>query len=135
MTATRLGRVQLRIMQILWERGRATARDITDAINESEPLAHSTVQTLLRGLEEKGAVAHQADGRTFVFFPLVEEHAYKQSATRDLVERVFGGSAVKLVAHLLAHDTVPGDELEQIRQLIEQQSKPSRRRTRKGDSA
>ena len=62
MAATRLGRVQLLIMQVLWDKGRATARQITDAINASEPIAHSTVQTLLRGLEEKGSIAHEAQG-------------------------------------------------------------------------
>ncbi len=64
MTATQLGRIQLLIMQVLWDKKRATAREITDAISEREEIAHSTVQTLLRGLEEKGAVDHAAEGRT-----------------------------------------------------------------------
>ena len=58
MTPTQLGRMQLLIMQTLWKAGRATAREITDALNESEPVAHSTVQTLLRTLEDKGAISH-----------------------------------------------------------------------------
>ena len=69
MGETQLGRMQFRIMQVLWDRGRITAREITDALNESEPgRAHSTVQTLLRQLEAKGAVGHEAEGRTFVFY-------------------------------------------------------------------
>jgi BlaI family penicillinase repressor len=123
MTSTQLGRVQLLIMQVLWERGRATAREITDTINASEPIAHSTVQTLLRGLEEKGSVNHEADDRTFVFFPLVKEHEFKQSATRDLVERVFGGSVGNLVAHLLKNEKVSRHEIDEIRKLIEQRRK------------
>lgn len=123
MASTHLGRVQLLIMQVLWERGRATAREITDAINASEPIAHSTVQTLLRGLEEKRAVSHEAQDRTFVFFPLVQEHEFKQSATRDLVERVFGGSAGSLVAHLLKSENVSREEIEEIRKLINRRSK------------
>ena len=123
MTSTQLGRVQLLIMQVLWQRGRATAREITDAINQSEPIAHSTVQTLLRGLEEKGSVAHEAQDRTFVFFPLVKEHEFKQSATRDLVERVFGGSVGSLVAHLLKSESVSPEEIEEIRKLINQRRK------------
>jgi len=107
----------------LWERGRATAREITDAINASEPIAHSTVQTLLRGLEEKKAVAHEAKDRTFVFFPLVKEHAFKQSATRDLVERVFGGSVESLMAHLLKNEKVSREEIEGIRKLINHHTK------------
>jgi BlaI family transcriptional regulator, penicillinase repressor len=123
MTSTKLGRVQLLIMQTLWTRGRASAREITDALNQSEPIAHSTVQTLLRGLEEKGSIAHQADGRTFVFFPLVQEDKFKRSATRDLLERVFGGDVGSLVAHLLKTEKVSPKELSEIRKLIDERDK------------
>jgi BlaI family transcriptional regulator, penicillinase repressor len=123
MASTRLGRVQLLIMQVLWQRGRATAREITEAINESEPIAHSTVQTLLRGLEDKDAVRHEAQERAFVFYPLVEEHEFKQSATRDVLERVFGGSVSGLVAHLLKNENVSREEIEEIRKLIQRRIK------------
>jgi BlaI family penicillinase repressor len=119
MTATQLGRVQLLIMQTLWKLGRATAREITDALNEVEPIAHSTVQTLLRSLEEKGSITHEVEGRTFVFVPLVQEDKYKRNATRDLLERVFGGDVRSLVAHLLQNEKVSRQELDDIRRLIE----------------
>jgi BlaI family penicillinase repressor len=122
MTAMQLGRVQLLLMKVLWDRGRATAREITDAINASQPIAHSTVQTLLRGLEEKGAISHEVVGRTFIFFPLVEEHKFVHSATRDLIERVFAGSAGTLVAHLLKHENVSRKELDEIRKLIDRRT-------------
>ena len=120
MTATRLGRVQLLIMQTLWKRGRATARDITDELNEQEPIAHSTVQTLLRSLEEKGSIKHEVEGRTFVFVPLVQEDKYKHTATRDLLDRVFGGDVRSLVAHLLQNEKVSRAELDEIRRLIDE---------------
>ena len=123
MSSTQLGRVQLLIMQVLWDVGRPTAREITDALNASEPIAHSTVQTLLRGLEEKGSVSHKAEGRTFVFYALVEEEEFKQSVTRDLIERVFDGSVGTLVAHLLSHEDVSRKEIEEIRRLINRGSK------------
>ncbi len=123
MASTQLGRVQLLIMQVLWDKGRATARNITDAINGLEPIAHSTVQTLLRGLEEKGSVSHKTEGRTFVFYPLVKEDKFKQSATRDLVERVFAGNAATLVAHLLKNENVSRKEIEEIRKLINRRVK------------
>lgn len=123
MTTTQLGRVQLLIMQVLWDRSRATAREITDQINHAEPIAHSTVQTLLRGLEEKGAVDHDTEGRTFTFFPLVAESDFKQSATQDLLQRVFGGSVERLVTHLLESESISGDELAELRKLINRQSR------------
>lgn len=123
MSVTQLGRVQLLIMQVLWSKGRATAREITGVLNAIEPIAHSTVQTLLRGLEEKGSLSHEAEGRTFVFFPLIEEDAFKQSATRDLVERVFSGNAGSLVAHLLKNEHVSQAEIQEIRKLINRRPK------------
>src|SRR5271156_6095381 len=101
MSEIQLGRMQFRIMQVLWDRGRASAREITDAVNGSELVAHSTVQTLLRQLEAKGAVGHDASERTFVFFPRLKEDKVKRTAARDLLDRVFGGNAGSLVAYLL----------------------------------
>jgi BlaI family penicillinase repressor len=123
MASTKLGRVQLMIMQVLWAKGRASAREITEALNRSEPLAHSTVQTLLRGLEEKGSVAHEIDGRTFVFYPLVNEDKFKRSATRELLQRVFGGDISSLVAHLLKHEKISAKEMSEIRKLIDERDK------------
>ena len=121
--SVRLGRIQMRIMQVLWERGRATAREITESLNAEEPIAHSTVQTLLRGLEVKDAVTHEIDGRTFVFVPKVHGEQVTRSVTRELVDRVFGGSVSDLVSYLLKHEKVSVEELKQIRRMINEQTR------------
>ena len=115
-----LAELQLAIMQVLWERGRCSARDVTDALNREQPVAHSTVQTLLRKLEAKGAVAHDVEDRTFLYYPLAKQTKVTRSATRDLVDRVFGGSVGGLISYLLRHERLPPDELEQIRKLIDE---------------
>ena len=117
----RLGRVETQIMQVLWERGEATAREVTDALNTARPVAHSTVQTLLRELEAKGAVAHEAQGRTFLFRPLVPQTDARRQATRDLVARLFGDSAVGLVAYLLQHEKLSSEDLTRIRKIIDEE--------------
>jgi BlaI family transcriptional regulator, penicillinase repressor len=120
MGETQLGRMQFRIMQVLWDRGRASAREITEALNASEPVAHSTVQTLLRQLEAKGAVSHEAEDRTFVFTPLLREDKVKRTAARELLDRVFGGNVGSLVAHLLKQERLTRDELDELHRLIDQ---------------
>jgi len=127
----KLGRVQLKIMQVLWDRGKASARQITDDLNEDEPIAHSTVQTLLRKLEDKGAINHEKVDRTFVFFPLIEQDKVKHKATRELLEGVFEGSASELVAHLLRHERLSREELAEIRRLINSNSKSRDHETRR----
>jgi predicted transcriptional regulator len=123
MAKIQLGRMQLRMMQVIWKAGRCTAREITDAMNAQEPTAHSTVQTLLRTLEEKGAVAHKVEGRTFIFYSRVKEDEVQQDATEDLVERVFGGSAGNLVSYLVKSGKVSRQELDEIRKMIDTERK------------
>lgn len=125
MDETQLGRMQLRIMQVLWDRGRATAREITDALNgamsETEAVAHSTVQTLLRQLEAKGAVGHEAEDRTFVFTARLKEDQVKLKAARDVLDRVFGGSVGGLVSYLLKSEELSRDELDELRRMIDRE--------------
>ena len=123
MTDAKMGQVQLKIMQLLWKLKRATARELTEELNRSEPIAHSTLQTLLRQLEVKGAVDHEQDGRTFYFFPLVQQEKVKKTAARELLQNVFAGSVTGLVAYLLEHEKVSADELAEIRKLINQKHK------------
>ena len=113
-----LGNVQFRIMRVLWEEGEATARRVTDALNERAPIAHSTVQTLLRKLEAKRAVGHERRERTFVFRALVAEGDVTRSAAQEMLARVFGGSVSGLVAHLLEEEAVSPEELARLRELV-----------------
>jgi BlaI family penicillinase repressor len=116
----RLGKVQLQIMQILWQRGQATAREITDELSRTKPTAHSTVQTLLRKMEAKGAVTHVVEDRTFIFRPVHEEAAVTTTATRDLLARLFNNSAFGLVSHLIQHEKISKEEMQQLRKLIKE---------------
>jgi len=83
-----------------------------------ESIAHSTVQTLLRKLETKGAIDHEVRDRTFVFRPLVASDQVRKKVTREVVDRLFGGSPAGLVAYLLRHERISGEELKQIRGLV-----------------
>ena len=122
MSALKMGRVQLQIMRVLWDRKRANARDITDDLNKQKPIAHSTVQTLLRKLEGKGAVAHDVEDRTFIFRPLVNEENVTEYAYREFVDRIFSGSAKGLVAYLVKNEEISVRELKEIRELIDKKS-------------
>jgi len=115
---TRLGAVQLRIMKVLWDEGEVTARRITDALSETSPIAHSTVQTLLRQLEAKKAVEHRAADRTFLFRALIREDEVAGSVAQDVLSRVFRGSISGLVAYLLDTEEVSTEEIQRLRELV-----------------
>ena len=119
----RFGQMQLRIMQVLWDRGQANAREITKALSKRDEVAHSTVQTLLRQLETKGAIGHVVEGRTFVFYARIGAQRVYRSAMRDFVNRLFQGSPSGLVSYLLKHESISREELRSIRQLIDEKEK------------
>ena len=112
------GRVQMRIMQVLWKKRRSSARELTDALNEYEPIAHSTVQTLLRTLEQKGAVAHDVEDRTFIFRPLVRNDRVVKNALNEFINRIFNGSAEGLVSYLVKNEYVSPEEMKTISDLF-----------------
>ena len=127
-TTIGLGKIQLRIMQVLWQRGEASARQITDDLNALEPISHSTVQTLLRQLESKKVIAHTSVDRIFTFRPLIDKGDVEETAADDVLSRVFGGSALGLVAHLLKSSKITRDELKEIRELIDSHVESEERR-------
>lgn len=120
----RLGKVQQQIMEVLWQRGRASARAITEDLSREKPVAHSTVQTLLRQLEAKGAITHDLEERTFIFRPLVQPTDLRASAASELLSRLFDGSVTGLVAHLLEQRQISRDELNRLRRLIDEEVEP-----------
>lgn len=115
----KLGKVQLRIMQFLWQTGEATAREITSHLAEGGELSHSTVQTLLRKLEAKGAIRHEERDRIFVFSPVARQSDVTTSTTREFLSRVFQGSISGLVSHVLEHEDLDPDELRRLKELVD----------------
>ena len=131
MLLPRLGKIQLHIMQLLWTRGELTARDITLVLNESHALSRSTVQTLLRKLEDKGAIGHTIRDNTFYFHALVEPDVIRVPAVKGFIDRVFEGSASSLISYLLKNERISGEELDQIRNLIQETREETRREEQK----
>lgn len=118
MTEIEFGRLQLRIMQALWEKKRATARDITTALEEFEPVDHKNVQTILYRLEKKGAVAHDEEQRAFIYYPLVNNVRVKHKEVSDFIERLFNGSAGELVSSMLDSENLSLEELKKIIEIV-----------------
>src|SRR5687768_6537068 len=88
---------EFEILSILWNLGEATVREVTDVMQKGEEIAQNTVQTFLRGMEEKGFVQHSTRGRAFVYRATFE----RERSVRSFLDRVFGGAADQLVMSLL----------------------------------
>lgn len=119
----RLGDLQLRIMKILWERGEASVADVLDALGPQASLAYTTVATMLRKMEGRDLVAHRISGRSFMYRPKVQAGEVSRSMANHLVDRLFEGSLLEAVNHLLNTREVSREELVKLERLITEKKK------------
>ncbi|SPE23847.1 putative transcriptional regulator [Acidobacteriia bacterium SbA2] len=114
----KLSRRERQIMDVLYQRQRASAAEIRESL--ANPPSYSTVRALLRILEEKGHIRHAEKDLRYVYFPTASRQRVGRAALRHLVETFFDGSAAQAVATLLEPSTahVSEDELERISELI-----------------
>jgi BlaI family transcriptional regulator, penicillinase repressor len=123
MDATDLTDLQLDIMRVLWRAGEATVVDVHAAIAKERGLALPTVATLLSRLEKKGAVAHRAEGRQFVYRAAISESNVRRSFVSQIRDSLFGGDLPALVHQLLDTQRVRPQDLEDVKLLIAQKEK------------
>jgi predicted transcriptional regulator len=114
----RLGDLQLRILKVLWERREATVAEVLQAIRDHGDLAYTTIATMLRKMEARGLVAHRIEGRTFIYRARVAAEEVSRGMADHLVDRVFEGSLLEVVNHLLTTREVSRAELNQLEKLI-----------------
>jgi BlaI family penicillinase repressor len=121
-----LSRRERQILDILYAQGRATAAEIQAAL--PDPPSYSAVRALLRVLEDKGHVRHQADGPRYIYMPRVSRDKARRSALKHLVETFFSGSEADAAAALLdpSASTLSPEELDRIESLIVRAKKDNR---------
>lgn len=105
---------ELEVLKILWELGAATVRQVYERMRQEEDLAQNTVQTFLRGMQEKGLVSHRLKGRAFVYKPLYS----RERSLAKFLDSVFDGAADQLVVSLLRAKKLSKQEMDAIEQLI-----------------
>jgi BlaI family penicillinase repressor len=107
---------ELEILKVLWEDGPSSVRAVYHRLADAqeEDLAYNTVQTLLRLMEDKGLVAHEVEGRTFIY---TARYSREDSAA-GFLERVFDGAADELVQSLLRAEKITPQELDRLQALI-----------------
>lgn len=111
---------ELRLMEVLWNKGSATVAEVLEGLRTKPPLAYSTVITTLRILETKGYVKHTKEGRAFTYQPLIGRHEARQSAVSHLLQRLFEGSPELLVTSLFEDRKISAAELQRLRKLIDE---------------
>ncbi len=114
---TKITQAELSVMEVLWENSPMPASDIAAALVQ-ENWNIKTVKTLLSRLVEKNALTTSKDGRRYLYAPLVSQKSYASKAARRLSDRLFGGRAAPLVAHLAEGRGLSDDDIKDLEALL-----------------
>ncbi|HET8966676.1 MAG TPA: BlaI/MecI/CopY family transcriptional regulator [Candidatus Acidoferrum sp.] len=111
---------ELQILQVLWERGPSTVRDVHDALQEEKALGYTTVLKLMQIMTTKGLVRRDENQRAHVYEAQQPAEKTKRQFAADMLERVFDGSARDLMLHALAAQRSTRQEIEELRSLLDE---------------
>jgi BlaI family transcriptional regulator, penicillinase repressor len=112
------------ILNALWDLGPSTVRQVHDVLDARHKTGYTTVLKLMQIMTDKGLVRREdGDGRAHIYTPTLERDLAQRQMVRDLVDRIFGGSATQLVLQALEERPASEAELEEIRQLIDKREK------------
>ena len=121
--AERISEAEHAVMEALWEQSPLAAADVCEKVCADRDWTMPTVKTLLSRLVTKGAVATEPEGRKFLYSPLIEREDYVGGESRRLVDRLFGGRAAPLFAHLAESEALSDDDIAEIEKLLREMRK------------
>jgi BlaI family penicillinase repressor len=117
----RLSDRELDVMAVLWARGSGTVAEVREAL--PDPLAYTTVLTVLRTLEEKGFVGHEEEGKAHRYLPLVARERAGRSALTRMVDKLFDGSPELLLTQLVSDRKLSPQDIRRLRKILDQRLK------------
>jgi len=117
----RLSDRELDVMVVLWARGSGTVTEVREAL--PDPLAYTTVLTVLRTLEEKGFVGHEEEGKAHRYLPLVARERAGKSALTRMVDKLFDGSPELLLTQLVSDRKLSPQDIRRLRKILDQRLK------------
>jgi BlaI family penicillinase repressor len=133
---TALTKLELQIMQVIWKLSASNGSSVKDVQNGlRQPLAYTTVQTMLNILERKGKLRRKLRGRAYVYSATVSEAKASRHAVRDLVDRMFGGSADELVMSLIKSRQIDPKRIAELTRRVQEEDAPQREDRKKGGGA
>ena len=109
---------ELEILSVIWERETATVREVHEVLNELKPTGYTTVLKLLQLMDEKGLVERDKANRAHIYRAKIQQNETGKQMLSDVMQKVFGGSALKLVQQVLETETTTAEDLKQIRKMI-----------------
>lgn len=121
-TSPQLTDAEHRIITVLWDRGEASVRDVTEALQAEHDLAYTTVLTTIRIMTDKGYVAFRKEGRAHVYRAVLSRTGAQRQAIGSLVSSLFDGSPQSLAQHLIEDEKLTLEDIEALRAALLKQT-------------
>ncbi|GEP96829.1 BlaI/MecI/CopY family transcriptional regulator [Chitinophaga cymbidii] len=114
---------ELEILGILWERGASTVREVHEILEQSKEAGYTTTLKLMQIMHEKGLLKRDASAKTHIYEASVSQERTQQQLLNKMIDTVFNGSATQLVMQALGHHRSSPEELDRIRQYLNEMEK------------
>jgi predicted transcriptional regulator len=115
--------VELELMEILWKLGRGTVRDVMSHLPSQRALAYTSVSTILRILQQKKVLTAEKDGKQHIYIPAFNKQTFASHSVKKIVNQIFSGNSVELVAYLMKKNDLSLDDISAIQNLIDAKKK------------
>lgn len=117
---------ELEILQILWEKGEVTVKEVNEEINKKKETGYTTTLKTMQIMFDKGLVERKKDGRSHIYSAAIKKEKTQQVLLDKILETAFGGSASKLVMQALGNKKTTKEELQEIKELINKLERDSK---------
>jgi len=117
------GQLQRAVIDVIWELGEASVRDVWERLCHTKELAYTTVLTAMQRLEKDGWLRHRMDGNKNIYIPTRTRAQAGTRSVRKLIERIFDGNSLLLFRQLMEEDQLSNEELKELEKLIAQKRK------------
>ena len=107
------------VMRVLWASAPLTGNEVVKALADSTAWSPKTIKTLLNRLVKKKALGFEKQGRSYSYYPLVEEADCARAETRSFLKRVYGGALQPMLSHFLESESLSPEELDELRRILD----------------
>ncbi|MBO9674094.1 MAG: BlaI/MecI/CopY family transcriptional regulator [Sphingobacteriaceae bacterium] len=109
---------EMEILQVLWQKGNATVREVHEALNKKDS-GYTTTLKLMQILHEKGIVERDTSQKTHIYKALVSQDKTEKQLVTKMIDNVFNGSAARLVMQALGNHSASADEIDEIKKYLD----------------
>ena len=113
-----MGKVELEILSIVWEKGEASSKDVYEEIRKKRETAYTTIMTMMGILRDKKFLEYRKEGRAYIYKALKNPSDVKSNLLKDTLNRVFKGSRIELIQNLISDEEISLSEIDELKKMI-----------------